>query len=169
MIGSAQAQTGRPVERPKVFRGGWLPWPGAAAVLVAFALAGCETVERASVPQSPLTVAEAFRAAEQVRGARSGRWGARGAGQSMAPLLGPDTVLVMHPIAYEDLRAGMWVAYRDQAGRRIVHQLVVSGRDGWRVQGLNNERLDRERVTPENLLGVVYGVFYPRTAEAAHR
>ncbi|HEX2100918.1 MAG TPA: S24/S26 family peptidase, partial [Candidatus Synoicihabitans sp.] len=57
----------------------------------------------------------------------------------------------------DQLAVGMMVAYRNQRGFVVVHRLVARTRQGdWRVQGLNNAALDRETVTRQNLLGVVY-------------
>lgn len=82
-----------------------------------------------------------------------------GTGSSMQPVYGDETLLVINPIAYDDLRPGMTVAYRNQRGVRVVHRLVVRLADGWRIMGLNNDRVDEDVVTRENLIGVVYASF----------
>lgn len=74
----------------------------------------------------------------------------------MRPMYGDNTILVISRVRYEALQSGMTIAYTNQHGHRVVHQLLVADRLGWRVQGLNNEVEDRERVTRENLIGVVY-------------
>jgi hypothetical protein len=40
-----------------------------------------------------------------------------------------------------------------------VHRLVEKREGGWRVMGLNNERVDTDLVTQKNLLGVIYASF----------
>jgi hypothetical protein len=42
---------------------------------------------------------------------------------------------------------------------RVVHRLVIKLADGWRIMGLNNDRIDDELVTPQNLIGVIYASF----------
>lgn len=74
----------------------------------------------------------------------------------MNPVYGENTMLVVHPIAYQDLKVGMTVVYLSKAGHRVAHQLISKERGGWRAQGINNANQDAELVTPENLIGVVY-------------
>jgi hypothetical protein len=78
----------------------------------------------------------------------------------MAPVYGDSTLLVINPILYEELQAGMTVAYLNGRGLRVVHKLVSRTRTGWFVAGINNARIDEDLVTPENLLGVVYASFH---------
>jgi hypothetical protein len=83
-----------------------------------------------------------------------------GSGESMKPVYGENTVLVLQRVGFDGLAEGMNVAYRDRSGRVVLHRLVAKeGRRSWRVRGLNNEVEDQERVTPENLLGIVYAAF----------
>ena len=44
-------------------------------------------------------------------------------------------------------------------GDRYVHQLIRKKRRHWVAKGLNNPTSEPERVTPENLIGVVYATF----------
>lgn len=81
-----------------------------------------------------------------------------GSGASMAPLYGENTMLVIAPVDFEKLEKGMIVAYRDHQGHKVVHKLAFKQGKSWVAFGLNNGALDRERVTPDNLLGVVYAV-----------
>lgn len=85
-----------------------------------------------------------------------GRLEVVGTGDSMAPVYGESTILVISRLAFEELQPGMTVAYSNLHGHRVVHQLLVKDRLGWRIQGFNNEVEDNERVTRENLIGVVY-------------
>ncbi|MGA3008306.1 MAG: hypothetical protein ABSE59_10490, partial [Opitutaceae bacterium] len=66
------------------------------------------------------------------------------------------TMLVINAVPYETLKPGMTVAYRNSRGVEVVHKLIGKLAHGWRVAGLNNEEADRELVTPDNLIGVVY-------------
>jgi hypothetical protein len=99
---------------------------------------------------------DAWRDAEMLAGRESGRSAAVGAGESMAPVYGDNTLLVVAKVPYDTLEAGMTVAYTNNRGTRVVHRLLEKTGGGWRVQGLNNGMADRDRVTEENLIGVVY-------------
>jgi hypothetical protein len=143
--------------------------PGVWAVAVVAALAallgaGCATDDAAParrvVPTANATLGEAYRDAELVSAQEQQRRTAQGVGESMAPLYGDGTVLVIHPIGYDDLAAGMLVAYLDRHGRRVVHKLVGRTAGGWLTIGLNNDRVDGDLVTPHNLLGVIYASFH---------
>jgi len=111
------------------------------------------------VPSSDVGRLQAWQDAEQVAARQSGRETVVGSGDSMRPIYGDRTVLVLAPIEYANLKAGMQIGYVNRHGRRVVHVLVAPDNDGWRVQGLNNESEDRERVTRYNLIGVVYASF----------
>lgn len=78
----------------------------------------------------------------------------------MAPIYGDNTMLVVTKIAFHELEPGMQVAYLNDRERRVVHRLVRQiSPEAWTVQGFNNEHLDASRVTPWNLIGVVYASF----------
>jgi hypothetical protein len=128
-----------------------------------FVLSACsETVPAAKPKPAPATDVgrvEAWRDAERVAAAEDGRTTVIGSGESMRPIYGENTVLVISKIAFNELRSGMQVAYTNQAGRRVVHVLINQDARGWRVQGLNNANEDLERVTRYNLIGVVYASF----------
>ena len=127
-------------------------------------LAGCVsspvvTPSLKTVPSSDVGRLQAWQDAEQVSARQPGRETVIGSGDSMRPIYGDRTVLVLAPIDYAKLKAGMQVGYVNRHGRRVVHVLLEPAMDGWRVQGLNNESEDRERVTRYNLIGVVYASF----------
>jgi hypothetical protein len=113
----------------------------------------------AVAPAANVGVDQAWHDAKLVAGRGPGRIPVVGAGRSMEPIYGDNTMLVISPIAYNQLRPGMTVAYRNREGLRVVHVLVEKLEDGWRVQGLNNAAPDPELVTRKNLLGVVYASF----------
>ena len=134
------------------------------SLLVWLLTAGCaDTTERppaATVsPSADVPVDQAWHDAKVVTARGPGRMPAVGTGSSMQPVYGEDTLLVINPIAYDDLRPGMTVAYRNQRGVRVVHRLVVKLADGWRIIGINNDRVDDDVVTRENLIGVIYASF----------
>jgi len=99
---------------------------------------------------------EAYKDASVLASRGQGRQALVGGGASMNPVYGENTMLVVHPIAYQDLKVGMTVVYLSKAGHRVAHQLIAKERGGWRAQGINNANQDAELVTPENLIGVVY-------------
>jgi hypothetical protein len=127
-------------------------------------LTGCVSVPEVEpslrpVPSSDVGRMQAWQDAEQVSARQAGRETVIGSGDSMRPIYGDRTVLVLAPIDYANLKAGMQIGYVNRHGRRVVHVLLAPDNDGWRVQGLNNESEDRERVTRYNLIGVVYASF----------
>jgi len=127
---------------------------------------GCETTaptvapnqgERGPPPSSDVDRLTAWRDVERLAGEGTGRSPAVGQGQSMAPLYGDNTMLVITKVDFDDLAPGMIVAYLNRRGYQIVHRLVEQNRRGeWIVQGFNNERIDVDTVTPFNLIGVIY-------------
>jgi hypothetical protein len=148
----------------------WRRWDGfsPAVVLGAFlvAAAGCASAggssAGAAVPPPSVAVSknQAWKDAEALAALDPSRLTVIGSGNSMKPVYGENTVLVLQKLPFESLTGGMNVAYRNQEGRIVLHRLIVQdGRRSWRVRGLNNEIEDYERVTPENLLGIVYAAF----------
>lgn len=109
-----------------------------------------------STPSANISKMQAWKDAELIASLGEGRLEVVGTGDSMAPVYGESTILVISRIAFEELQPGMTVAYANLRGHRVVHQLLTKDRLGWRIQGLNNEIEDQERVTRENLIGVVY-------------
>jgi hypothetical protein len=151
-----------------------IPIGAMAGLLVAgLGIAGCAGTpdrppavrEPAVSPSADVTVDQAWHDAKAVAARGPGRMPAVGTGSSMQPVFGEDTLLVVNPIAYDDLRPGMTVAYRNRRGVRVVHRLVVKLADGWRIMGLNNDRVDDAVVTRENLIGVIYASFNYDTDE----
>lgn len=111
------------------------------------------------VPSTNTSRVQAWKDAELVASMGEGRASAAGSGGSMQPVFGSNTMVVISKIAYEDLKPGMTVAYMSRKGHQVVHQILEKKARGWRVQGLNNENVDLELVTRENLLGVIYASF----------
>src|SRR4051812_30965421 len=109
-----------------------------------------------TAPSSDVSRLQAWRDAELIASMGEGRMEVIGSGESMQPVYGENTILVISKIPFDDLKSGMTIAYMSQKGHQVVHQLVAKEAAGWRVQGVNNEVEDHERVTRDNLIGVVY-------------
>ena len=126
---------------------------------------GCATdpAARESVLVPPPSVAvsrsQAWKDAEALAAQDPRRMTVIGSGDSMRPVYGENTVLVLQKVPFETLEAGTNVAYRNRSGRIVLHRLVEQVGSGWRVVGLNNEDEDAERVRPDNLIGIVYAAF----------
>jgi hypothetical protein len=129
-------------------------------VLLAVLLAGCASEGTESADKTPpsanVAKLQAWNDAEMLVQRGQGRTAAAGAGTSMLPIYGDNTMLVINSVPYDSLQPGMTVAYMNSRGVEVVHKLVGKVSRGWRVAGLNNEEADAELVTPENLIGVVY-------------
>ncbi len=110
-------------------------------------------------PSTNVTRNQAWRDAEAIASLDPNRLTVIGAGLSMRPIYGENTVLVLQKVPFESLSAGMNVAYRNQRGGVVLHRLIARDARGWRAVGFNNEVEDIERVTPDNLLGTVYAAF----------
>lgn len=150
--------------------------PAAAAavgVVLGGAFSGCETAPaeaRDAAPSSDVRRVTAWQDAERIAANEAGRSAAVGKGESMAPIFGDTTMLVLSRLPYAELEPGMMVAYLNQDGFQVVHRLLErTARGEWKVRGLNNVRDDRERVTPANYVGVVYAslAHEPRPASAS--
>lgn len=121
-------------------------------------LAGCTYIPDSSAPESTLSADEGIEVAYQVQNQEEGRVAGWGRGDSMQPVFSDNTVLVIHPIEWEDLEKGMLVAYYGPARDRVVHSLIKHREDRgyWMAKGINNLQADGGRVTKDNLIGVVY-------------
>ncbi len=133
-------------------------------VVLAGGCAGVDATVKPSADNEPVPSAgvsrmQAWQDAEALAALDPNRLTVIGSGESMRPVYGENTVLVLQKVAYADLAEGMTVAYRNAAGRIVVHTLLAKGSDGWRVAGLNNPNEDQGRVTHYNLIGAVYASF----------
>jgi hypothetical protein len=117
-------------------------------------------------PTANVSIEQAWDDAKMVAARGPGRMPVMGVGISMQPVYGDNTLLVISPITYDRLRAGMTVAYRNTQGARVVHRLVEKVDDGWKVMGLNNATVDGELVTRRNLIGVIYASFNYQDADS---
>lgn len=109
-----------------------------------------------AVPSADVKKLQAWQDANMIAGRSQGREALVGGGRSMNPVYGENTMLVVHPIAFEKLTVGMTVVYVNRDGKRVAHQLVAKEANGWRARGLNNLQEDTELITRDNLVGVVY-------------
>ena len=140
---------------------------GVFAVIFLISCSGCVDTPAdpaaKAVPATDVGKMQAWKDAEAVAAMGEGRMTVIGAGESMLPVYGEGTVLVLSKIDFAALKPGMQVAYLTNAGREVVHVLVSYERasEGWIVRGLNNEVEDGARVTRNNLIGVVYASFAP--------
>jgi hypothetical protein len=134
------------------------------ALFIALALSlqtGCQTTERAYTTFSPVKYDDALMVGQMVKFGDNGSYMARTNGTSMLPLLTENTVVVVRPIKFEELEVGMTVAYKNSDGIGVLHQLIRRATPrSWVAKGLNNPYEDRDYVTKENLLGVLYTVLY---------
>ncbi|MFW5874229.1 MAG: S24/S26 family peptidase [Verrucomicrobiota bacterium] len=130
-------------------------------------LAGCNsTGGNTTTTFAPIQYDEAFKMGQMVKFNDSGLYMARTKGTSMEPVLTKNTVVVIRPIEFEDLEAGMTVGYLNDDGYQVLHQLVRrAGKDAWIAKGINNPKEDRDRVTRKNLLGVLYTVLYNEASQ----
>ncbi|WP_043588595.1 S24 family peptidase [Geminisphaera colitermitum] len=115
--------------------------------------------EWSGAPSVDVSRWQAWRDAEKVAAAGPDRFAVIGSGDSMQPVYGDRTVLVLQRVDYATLQPGMQVAYRNRAGRMVVHRLLKAVQGGWQAMGLNNTVPDAELVTEVNLIGIVYASF----------
>jgi signal peptidase len=79
---------------------------------------------------------------------------------SMKPTLDENSVVTVETVPFNQLRQGDIVIYRNVSGTPVVHRLHEQANGCWLVLGDNNPAVDRETVTPANLLGRVCAIFY---------
>jgi signal peptidase I len=84
---------------------------------------------------------------------------------SMKPTLDENSVVAVEAVVFGQLRQGDIVIYRSAAGVPIVHRLYERVDGCWFVLGDNNASVDREAVTPANLLGRVCAIFYTSSGQ----
>lgn len=132
---------------------------------------GCNTTGTSNTTTfAPVEYDEAFKLGQMVKFADSGAYMARTSGTSMEPVLTKNTIIIVRPIDFEDLEAGMTVGYLNKNGDKVLHQLVRrAGSDAWVAKGINNASEDKERVTRKNLMGVLYTVLYNEASEPRAR
>ncbi len=85
---------------------------------------------------------------------------AQGNGESMKPIMGDNTIVIIKPVPVKDLKEGMIVAYKDNESNHVIHQLIIKMNDSGVVKGWNNKIVDEGFVTEDNLVGVILGMLY---------
>ena len=147
-----------PVQALPKFVSSILSKPAPVFLLALFAGCASQPADPAAKasPSANVGKLQAWNDAEMLAQRAEGRSAAAGSGNSMLPVYGDHTMLVINAVPYDTLRLGMTVAYRNSRGHEVVHKLIGKEADGWRVAGLNNDEADAELVTPYNLIGVVY-------------
>lgn len=106
------------------------------------------------------TMEMAARHALRIAAAGEGRMVFRGEGESMQPFFGNGSFLLARETEYERLSVGMIVIYREDEGSYVAHRLQAQNGDGWQAKGQNNRHADRETITAENFVGIVYAVIH---------
>ena len=96
-------------------------------VVITLLLAACNTttVIKSPTPTAPVSKAKAHYIASEISESISGSIIGQGYGESMNPIMGDNTILIIKLVPFDDLEEGMIVAYRDKDANRIVHQLVL--------------------------------------------
>jgi signal peptidase I len=111
-------------------------------------------------PRSNLSRDNAIIMAQRTAEAAGGRVFTIAPTGSMKPTLDENSVVAVETVVFGQLRKGDIIIYRNSAGVPIVHRLYEQGNGSWFVLGDNNTAVDREAVTPANLLGRVCAIFY---------
>ncbi len=106
------------------------------------------------------TASQARLLANQKAAEIQGGFVVRGTGRSMLPLYRSGTLLVVKPVAFDQLARGMSVVFFKD-NKSIAHVLVAKTKDGWRTTGLNNRRHDYMSVNADSIRGVVIAAFTP--------
>ena len=141
-----------------------------AALFASGCFLGCNTTIQSNTTFAPVDYNAAFNLGQMVKFRDSGAYMARTSGTSMEPVLTKNTIIIVRPIEFEDLEAGMSVGYTNKDGLCVLHQLIRrAGSDAWVAKGINNAREDKERVTRKNLIGVLYTVLYNEASEPTAR
>ena len=138
-------------------------------LLLLLCLTACNETTLSKTTFSPVEYDQAYQMGQRIKFADSGIYMARTSGRSMEPLLPENTVVLIRPIEFDELEAGMIVGYMMRDGSRVIHKLIRrAGSDAWIAKGINNPSEDKERVTRENLLGVLYTVLYNDASASVH-
>ncbi len=86
----------------------------------------------------------------------------RCSGISMNPLFGPSSILLVNESNGLSVKEGMVVIYEDEEGDLVSHRIVKLTENRFLTQGLNNHLPDSRLITREDIIGVVFGVFYTK-------
>jgi hypothetical protein len=118
-----------------------------------------ERVLAAIIQQTPASIlvseGQQMKRAERAAAAIPGAEAFWGVGDSMEPLYATHTAVVVAPVRFCDLQAGMTVVYLNHEGRMVAHSLTGDVPNGWIAQGVNSDDEDEDLVTSRNLVGVI--------------
>jgi hypothetical protein len=159
---------------PRFFTGRKLPVPALLTLVLAAGLltGGCASTAAnrdvalfTSVAPLPVIVAPGTELAQAERAAarQPGCLAVRGEGGSMEPVYPGGTAVVIRVGGYEHLRCGLPVVYRSRRGISVAHMLVRQTPGGWIARGLDNNAPDEERVTADNLVGIITQAYASKT------
>jgi signal peptidase I len=105
----------------------------------------------------------ALAAAESAARQQPGCFAVGGKGSSMEPIYLDGTAVVVRVAGFDTLEAGAVVVYRNARGVAVAHMLVEQNSQGWLAWGVNNERMDQDLVTSDNLVGIITQAFAAKT------
>ena len=142
-----------------------LPYLFIPLVLATLVLSGCSTPPSAEAPRSNLTRENAIMMAQRTAEATGGQVFTIAPTGSMKPTLDENSVVAVETVAFGQLRQGDIIIYRSSTGVPVVHRLYERVDGCWFVLGDNNASVDREAVTPANLLGRVCAIFYTSSGQ----
>src|SRR5947209_15897347 len=115
---------------------------------------GCATSRTASIaPRSNVSREHALSLAQVAANVVGGEVFTVSATGSMKPTLDEGSVVTIERVEFTQLRKGDIVIYRNASGTPVVHRLYDCTNGRWLVLGDNNPSVDRESVTPKNLVG----------------
>ncbi len=84
----------------------------------------------------------------------------RCSGDSMAPLLCENDIIVVQKDCFDQLYPGMVLVFRNEAGKPIVHRALAKESGKFVTGGIANIGPDHQRVDAANFIGVVIAVFH---------
>ncbi len=129
------------------------------SAIAATALLGLSSIQAAPTGKTTISFEKALHDANKVAAMKSSWSVMLGAGNSMTPLYGENSVLVVEKASFTQLSVGMVAVYKDSEGSLVAHPLTAKTGSDWVARGINNRGEDPERVSAENFVGVVFGVF----------
>ena len=125
-------------------------------------LSGCSSLPRSggTAPRSNVSREHALSLAQITAATVGGKVFTIAPTGSMKPTLDESSVVTVETVAFDQLRAGDIVIYRNGGGLPIIHRLYELHGTSWLVLGDNNGSVDREAVTTHNFVGRVCAIFY---------
>jgi peptidase S24-like protein len=122
---------------------------------------GCSsTSETAAAPRSSVSREHALALANAMARTVGGEVFTIAATGSMKPTLDESSVVTIEKVAFDQLRRGDIIIYRNNRGLPIIHRLYEQHGSHWLVLGDNNASIDSEAVTGANFVGRVCAIFY---------